>query len=100
MVVTKPRQPAVTLENINIARLASHPSAPYLSEDFYAALMRGKLARYDAYDETRANFNQWKGTYESWSHSPHHKHVPPDLKHNRLPAPDISFPHPNLPGLL
>jgi hypothetical protein len=34
------------------------------------ALMRGKLARHDAYDETRANFNRWKGTYESWSHSP------------------------------
>jgi Family of unknown function (DUF6516) len=31
---------------------------------------------------------------------PHHKHVPPDIKHHRIPAPDISFTHPNLPGLL
>ncbi len=37
-----------------------------LSEDFYAALMSGKLAQYDAYDETRADFSRWKGIYETW----------------------------------
>ena len=37
-----------------------------LSEDFYSALMAGKLARYDAYDETRADFSRWKGIYETW----------------------------------
>jgi hypothetical protein len=37
-----------------------------LSEDFYAALMSGELARYDAYDETRADFSRWKGIYETW----------------------------------
>lgn len=37
-----------------------------LSEDFYAALMAGDLERYDAYDETRADFSRWKGTYETW----------------------------------
>jgi len=37
-----------------------------LSEDFYAALMSGKLAHYDAYDETRADFSRWKGIYETW----------------------------------
>jgi len=31
---------------------------------------------------------------------PHHKHVPPDIKHNRVPAPDISFGQPNLPYLI
>ncbi|MBL7161200.1 MAG: hypothetical protein ISS57_01235 [Anaerolineales bacterium] len=31
---------------------------------------------------------------------PHHKHVPPDIKHNRIPAPGISFSRPNLPLLL
>ena len=36
-----------------------------LSEDFYAALMSGKLADYDAYDETRADFSRWKGIYET-----------------------------------
>lgn len=34
------------------------------------------------------------GTY------PHHKHVPPDIKHNRVPAPDISFDRPNPPILI
>lgn len=28
---------------------------------------------------------------------PHHKHVPPDIKHNRIPAPEMSFSRPNLP---
>jgi hypothetical protein len=37
-----------------------------LSEDFYTALMAGKLARYDGYDETRADFSRWKGIYETW----------------------------------
>ncbi len=37
-----------------------------LSEDFYEALMAGKLERYDAYDETRADFSRWKGLYETW----------------------------------
>jgi hypothetical protein len=37
-----------------------------LSEDFYAALMAGKLVRYDEYDETRADFSRWKGIYETW----------------------------------
>ncbi|MGH2412563.1 MAG: toxin-antitoxin system TumE family protein [Microcystaceae cyanobacterium] len=28
---------------------------------------------------------------------PHHKHISPEIKHNRIPAPDISFIRPNLP---
>jgi hypothetical protein len=31
---------------------------------------------------------------------PHHKHVPPDIKRNRIPAPEISFARPNLPALV
>lgn len=31
---------------------------------------------------------------------PHHKHVPPDIKHNRVPAPEMSFTRPNLPILV
>ncbi len=37
-----------------------------LSEDFYKALVSGKLERYDEYDETRADFSRWKGIYETW----------------------------------
>lgn len=47
--------------------------------------------------------------YDSWPHphiaelavtDPHHKHVPPDLKHHRIPAPALSFERPNLPFLI
>ena len=31
---------------------------------------------------------------------PHHKHVPPDIKHNRILAPELSFERPNLPFLI
>jgi len=31
---------------------------------------------------------------------PHHKHIPPDIKHHRVPAPGLSFSAPNLPLLL
>ena len=31
---------------------------------------------------------------------PHHKHVPPDIKHNRILAPGLSFTRPNLPFLI
>ena len=37
-----------------------------LSEDFHAALLAGKLARYDEFDESRADFSRWKGLYETW----------------------------------
>ena len=32
-----------------------------LSQDFYEALMSGKLERYDEYEETRVDFSRWKG---------------------------------------
>jgi hypothetical protein len=31
---------------------------------------------------------------------PHHRHEPPEIKHNRQPAPGISFHAPNLPTLI
>jgi hypothetical protein len=31
---------------------------------------------------------------------PHHKHVPPDIKHHRVPAAGMSFAHPNLSSLM
>jgi hypothetical protein len=27
---------------------------------------------------------------------PHHKHIPPEMRRNRIPAPNISFTEPNL----
>ena len=34
------------------------------------------------------------------STDPHHKHVPPDINHHRIPAPNMSFTRPNLPFLI
>jgi hypothetical protein len=31
---------------------------------------------------------------------PHHKHIPPDIKHHRIPAPGLSFTQSNLPFLI
>ena len=31
---------------------------------------------------------------------PHHKHIPPDIKHHRVPAPGLNFTEPNLPFLI
>ncbi len=56
------------------------------------------------------SYEVWQGQqqlywYDPWEHPeaaslassfPHHKHVPPDIKHNRIPAPGISFEEPNL----
>jgi hypothetical protein len=47
--------------------------------------------------------------YDSWEHPenpalastfPHHKHVPPNLRDHRVPAPGISFESPNLDVIL
>ena len=31
---------------------------------------------------------------------PHHKHIPPNIKHHRVPTPELSFTHPNITFLL
>ena len=62
----------------------------------------------------RYGYELWKADrelwwYDSWPHPdvpeldsthPHHKHVPPDIKHHRVPAPGLSFDSPNLPLLI
>lgn len=62
----------------------------------------------------RYGYEVWRGNeklywYDSQPHPdnpalssthPHHKHVPPDIKHNRIPAPGLSLSKPNLPYLI
>jgi hypothetical protein len=31
---------------------------------------------------------------------PHHKHIPPNMKHHRIPAPEMGFTNPNIPILI
>jgi hypothetical protein len=37
---------------------------------------------------------------ELQSTHPHHKHIPPDIKHHRIPASGMSFNQPNIPVLI
>ena len=60
------------------------------------------------------SYEVWRGSeqlywYDSQPHpgdptlastDPHHKHVPPDIKHHRISAPGLSFASPNLPFLI
>lgn len=63
-------------------------------EDYGYEIWRNtqKLAWYDA--QPHPNDPTLASTY------PHHKHIPPDIKHHRIPAPDISFMRSNLESLL
>ena len=59
-------------------------------------------------------YEVWRGSeklywYDSQPHPddptlrsthPHHKHIPPDIKHHRIPAPGLSFNRANLPLLI
>ena len=63
---------------------------------------------------SRYGYEVWRGSeklywYDSHPHPndpslaathPHHKHVSPDIKHHRVPAPELSFTQPNLPFLI
>lgn len=63
---------------------------------------------------SRYGYEVWHGSeklywYDSQPHPnepslaathPHHKHVSPNIKHHRVPAPELSFTEPNLPFLI
>jgi hypothetical protein len=70
--------------------------------DFEASLITSY--RYEVYRGSERLF--W---YDDFPHPndpllastfPHHKHLPPDIRHHRIPAPGLSFTTPNLPALL
>jgi hypothetical protein len=51
-----------------------------------------KISWYDS--QPHPDDNNLKSTF------PHHKHILPGIKHNRVPAPNISFDHSNLDFLI
>ena len=64
------------------------------------ALRRIRTYSYEVYRK-----GEKVGWYDPWEHPeipalastfPHHKHVPPQLRENRVPAPGIGFESPNL----
>lgn len=81
----------------------------------YRLVVREKLSFADnSFRIFSYGYEVWRGDeklywYDSQAHPddptlaathPHHKHVPPDIKHNRIPAPGLSFEQPNLPFLI
>jgi hypothetical protein len=65
-----------------------------------------RIERY-GYELWRDDQELW--WYDSWPHPdkpelagthPHHRHVPPDIKHHRVLAPGLSFDSPNLPSVI
>jgi hypothetical protein len=83
--------------------------------DGYKLVVRERLtAENEPLVIERYSYEGWRNSdllywYDSQAHPntpslasthPHHKHVPPDIKHNRIPAPGLSFTQPNLPLLI
>ncbi len=73
----------------------THDELVQFSASAYCGTVYGqknKLYWYDSF--AHPHIPELASTY------PHHKHEPPDIKHNRIPAPNLSFTHPNLPFLI
>lgn len=64
----------------------------------------GNFLSYEIYrtGEKIAWYDPFEHPYvpELTSTYPHHKHIPPDIKRHRVPAPEISFEHPNVTALI
>jgi hypothetical protein len=75
---------------LSLKERLSFDDGPVIIEDYGYELWRNdeKLAWYDAQPHSN------NPTF------PHHKHIPPDIKHHRIPAPNMSFSQPNLPVLI
>lgn len=84
----------------------------YLGQDLVLRVMEVVNTRQERIG--RYGYELWQGAeelwwYDSWPHPavpelasshPHHQHIPPDIKHHRIPAPELSFDTPNLPFLI
>ncbi len=72
----------------------SFDEGPIVIEDYGYELWHyaDKIAWYDA--QPHPGDASLASTY------PHHKHIPPDIQHHRVPASNMSFAQPNLPALI
>jgi hypothetical protein len=79
---------------INLRERLTFDEELVVLEDYsYELWCKGeKIAWYDA--QPHPNDQSLASTH------PHHKNVPPDIKHNRIPAPQMSFNQPNVTNLI
>ncbi len=96
------------------ATLARVAGELHLDEDIRIVIRERLLLHRSPISMDWYGYEIWKGRdklywYDSQPHPkdptlrsshPHHKHIPPDIKHNRIPAPNMSFDRPNLPFLI
>lgn len=63
--------------------------------DFYGYELWHLATKFAWYDsQPHPNIPSLQSTH------PHHKHIPPNIKRNRIPASNMSFARPNLPALI
>ena len=80
-----------TLHPAFSSQVPATPVAVLVQRGRYFAELTGEVLFPDGY---RLN------GYERPSTDPHHKRIPPDIKHHRIPAPGLNFTEPNLPFLI
>ncbi len=77
---------------LDVWELVDHVAGRILNYSYEIYQAGEKLSWYDPFEHPHIP--------ELASTHPHHKHVYPNIKHNRIPAPGISFEQPNLPLLI
>jgi hypothetical protein len=79
---------------ITLKERLSFDEGPVVIEDYgYELWHKGeRIAWYDA--QPHPDDKTLTSTH------PHYKHIPPDIKHHRTPAPNMSFNQPNLSNLI
>jgi hypothetical protein len=118
-VYTLPQQfPAVTSSTLVVAqrgaRVATVMGDVFLQGGYRLVVKKRLTLENDALELMSYGYEVWRGEvklywYDSQAHpddpalpatDPHHKHIPPDIKQNRIQAPNMSFSQPNLPFLI
>lgn len=112
------RFPLIVMSTLAVVRrgaLQARVVGELIFADGYKLVIRERLTSEDGdLRLERYSYEGWYNTdllywYDSQPHPnnpvlasthPHHKHVPPDINHNRIPAPGLSFTEPNLPLLI
>jgi len=111
------RYPAICRSTLTVIRrgAAAARLTGQLEISDYRLVVREKLSFVDEPGLiTSYGYEVWRGDeklywYDSQPHpddptlastDPHHKHVPPDIKHHRIPVPELSFSRPNLHVLI
>ncbi|NKQ37648.1 MAG: hypothetical protein HF973_18810 [Chloroflexi bacterium] len=110
--------PIIQTSTLAVIRQASNV-ATVEGELFFPNEFRMRVMEFVRFDLappqlTRYGYEVWRGDekqfwYDSQPHPddpslapthPHHKHIHPNIKRNRIPAPGLAFTKPNLPFLL